>query len=88
MHASVPRQDPRRSSSTAQRAGPTTALASAASPGPWLFDDHFTAADLYLASSLGFGMRFGLQDKRPAFESFVARAEQRPAFQRALRLGA
>jgi glutathione S-transferase len=66
----------------------TNALESALTPGPCLFGDHFTAADLYLASSLGFGMRFGLQDKRPVFGAYVARAEQRPAFQRALRLGA
>jgi glutathione S-transferase len=66
----------------------TNALEAALAPGPCLFGDPFTAADLYLASSLGFGMRFGLQDKRPVFEAFVARAEQRPAFQRALRLGA
>ena len=66
----------------------TSALEDALAPGPWLFGDDFTAADLYLASALGFGMRFGLQDRRPTFDAFVARAEQRPAFQRALRIGA
>lgn len=64
------------------------ALEAALAPGPWLFGDWFTAADLYLASSLGFGMRFGMADRRPAFASYAARAEQRPAFQRALKIGA
>jgi glutathione S-transferase len=66
----------------------TNALAAALAPGPWLFGDAFTAADLYLASSLDFGVRFGLQDKRPVFEAFVARAQARPAFQRAMRIDA
>ena len=36
------------------------ALEAAIKPGPWLFGDQFTAADLYIASSLGFGMMFFL----------------------------
>ena len=64
------------------------ALAAALAPGPFLFGEWFSAADLYLASSLGFGMQFGMADRRPAFEAYVARAAQRPAFQRALKIGA
>jgi glutathione S-transferase len=60
-----------------------TALENALKPGPWLFGDQFTAADLYLASGLGFGMQFGLIDKRPTFVQFVERAQSRPAFKRA-----
>lgn len=60
------------------------ALESALSPGPWLFGDRFTAADLYIASTLGFGMQFGMIDKRPAFAAFSERAAARPAFQRAI----
>jgi glutathione S-transferase len=52
-------------------------------PGQWLFGDQFTAADLYIASSLGFGMQFGMIDKRPAFAAFSERATARPAFKRA-----
>jgi glutathione S-transferase len=59
------------------------ALEKALSPGPWLFGSDFTAADLYLASSLGFGMRFGMIDSRPVFAGFVERASARPAFVRA-----
>ena len=59
------------------------ALENALKPGPWLFGNQFTAADLYLGSSLGFGMRFGMVDKRPAFVEFAERASARPAYKRA-----
>ena len=59
------------------------ALEAALKPGPWLFGDQFTAADLYIGSSLGFGMMFGMIDKRPAFVEFSERAQSRPAFKRA-----
>ena len=59
------------------------ALEAALKPGPWLFGDQFTAADLYIASSLGFGMQFGMIDKRPAFVDFTDRTSARPAFIRA-----
>ncbi len=59
------------------------ALASAMTPGQWLLGAGFTAADLYIASSLSFGMQFGLIDKLPAFEEFTGRARAREAFVRA-----
>ena len=59
------------------------ALETAITPGPWLFGNQFTAADLYLGSSLGFGMRFGMVDKRQAFVDYAARAAARPSFKRA-----
>jgi glutathione S-transferase len=59
------------------------ALEGALSPGPWLFGEDFTAADLYLGSALGFGLQFGMIDKRPLFQRFAERAAARPAFQRA-----
>ena len=46
--------------------------------------DHFTAADLYVASFLSWGMSFGLVDKRPAFENYVAPHVERPAAKRAM----
>jgi glutathione S-transferase len=61
----------------------TAALEQAIAPGPFLFDDAFTAADLYLAAALGYTMQFGLLDRRPAFERFVARAQARPSYTRA-----
>lgn len=60
-----------------------SAMDGALAPGRNLFGDRFTAADLYCASSLKFMMTFGMIERRPNFEDFVARAEARPAFQRA-----
>ena len=44
---------------------------------------HFTAADLYLASQLDWGMRFGTIDKRQAFADYIGPLLQRPAKQTA-----
>jgi len=49
----------------------------------YLVGDSFTAADLYLASHLGWGMQFGTLEKRPVFETYVARCGARPAAARA-----
>ncbi len=49
----------------------------------YLVGDSFTAADLYLASHLSWGMTFGSIEKRPAFEAYAERHLQRPASQRA-----
>jgi glutathione S-transferase len=45
--------------------------------------DHFTAADVYFGSQIGWGMMFGGIDKRPAFERYWARLSARPAAVRA-----
>ena len=45
--------------------------------------DDFTAADVYLGSQIGWGMRFAPIDKRPAFEQYWARLSARPAAVRA-----
>lgn len=50
---------------------------------PYLVGDSFTAADLYLASHLSWGMNFGTIERRPAFEAYVERHLQRPAARRA-----
>lgn len=49
----------------------------------YLVGDSFTAADLYIASHLGWGMQFGTIDKRPVFEAYVQRMDSRPAAVRA-----
>jgi len=49
----------------------------------YLAGDSFTAADLYIASHLGWGMSFGTIEKRPVFEAYVARLQARPAAVRA-----
>jgi glutathione S-transferase len=43
----------------------------------------FTAADVYLGSLLSWGLNFGMIEPRPAFETYVARLTQRPAYRRA-----
>ncbi len=58
-------------------------LEGAVAKGPYLAGDAFTAADLYVAAFLGFGMMFGGIEKRPAFEAFVGRHMGRPAAIRA-----
>ncbi|MDI1282758.1 MAG: glutathione S-transferase family protein [Reyranella sp.] len=45
--------------------------------------DHFTAADLYMASFLYWGMMFDTIEKKPAFEAYVAPHMKRPAAIRA-----
>lgn len=49
----------------------------------YLVGDRFTAADLYVGAHLGWGMSFGLLEKRPSFEAYVARLTARPAAVRA-----
>ena len=59
-------------------------LEAAVSAGDHLVGRQFSAADLYVGSQLGFGMQFGMIEKRPAFETYWARLSSRPAYQRAL----
>jgi glutathione S-transferase len=52
----------------------------------YLAGDGFSAADLYVGSQLGFGMMFGMIEKRPAFEQYWQRLSNRPACLRAKEL--
>lgn len=61
-------------------------LESAIGARDYLVDDRFSAADVYVGSQLGFGMQFGMIDKRPAFARYWAGLEARPAKQRAEQL--
>lgn len=58
-------------------------LEQAISRGPFIAGDRFTAADVYVGAHIGWGMGFGTIEKRPAFEAYVERLNERPAFQRA-----
>lgn len=58
----------------------------AVSRAEYLVGDNFTAADLYVASHLGFGMMFGTIEKLPAFERYWQRVSARPACKRAKEL--
>jgi glutathione S-transferase len=48
--------------------------------------DHFTAADVYVGSQIGWGLMFGTMEKRKPFVDYVDRLHARPAFQRAAAL--
>ncbi|EQD71481.1 glutathione S-transferase domain-containing protein [mine drainage metagenome] len=52
----------------------------------YLVDGRFSAADVYVGSQLGFGMQFGMIDKRPAFARYWAGLASRPAKRRAEQL--
>lgn len=49
----------------------------------YIASDRFTAADLYIAAHIGWGMQFGTIPKRPAFEAYAERLYARPAHKRA-----
>ena len=51
--------------------------------GSYLCGEHFTAADLYLASHLMWGLQFGTIEKRPVFERYIAPILGREAHVRA-----
>ncbi|WP_420473358.1 glutathione S-transferase family protein [Noviherbaspirillum sp. ST9] len=59
------------------------AVEKALADGPYVCGEQFTAADVYVGSSLGWGMMSGSIDKRPVFEAYVGRLYARPAWQRA-----
>ena len=46
----------------------------------------FSAADLYVASELGFMLMFGLLEQRPMFAAYVTRCTDREAYRRAKQL--
>lgn len=58
-------------------------LEAAVSKSAYLLGEDFSAADVYLGSQIGLGMRFGMVDKSPVFEAYYARMQARPALQRA-----
>jgi glutathione S-transferase len=52
----------------------------AITPGPHVLGDRFSAADVYLASQLGWGLMIKSIEPRPAFSEYVARLAKRPAY--------
>lgn len=51
--------------------------------GPYICGDHFSAADVYVGSQIGWGLMFKTIDPRPAFSEYVGRLQSRPAAIRA-----
>jgi glutathione S-transferase len=60
----------------------TQTLAQAITPGPYLLQQRFTAADIYIGAQIGFGLMTKSLDPRPAFQRYVDQLTQRPAYQR------
>jgi len=58
------------------------ALESGLHEGPFVCGDRFTAADVYVGSSVAWGLLFGTLEKRPVFEAYAARLVARPAYVR------
>jgi len=59
------------------------ALERGLSTGPFVCGERFTAADVYVGSSVAWGLRFGTLERRPMFEAYAARVLSRSAYQRA-----
>ena len=58
------------------------ALERAVSGPAWICGDQFTAADVYVGAQIDWGLIFGTMPNRPAFEAYVARLRERPAYKR------
>ncbi|MES2644308.1 MAG: glutathione S-transferase family protein [Myxococcota bacterium] len=58
------------------------ALEGALSPGPFILGETFSAADVYIASEIGWGLITRSLEARPRFEAYFARCGERPAFKR------
>jgi glutathione S-transferase len=58
------------------------ALEKALTPGPYILGERFSAADIFIGSQIGFGMMTKSLEPRPAFQSYMARLAERPAYKR------
>lgn len=64
----------------------TDTLAAQLAKTPYLCGDTFSAADVYVGSQIGFGMRFNTIESRPVFTEYWARLTARPALARSTAL--
>lgn len=62
------------------------ALSKALMDNPYIAGNRFTAADVYVGLSVGWGMQFSMIEKRPEFVAYWERISQRPAYLRAQKL--
>lgn len=56
--------------------------------GPYLLGDTFSMADMLFGGTVGWMMAFGMLPKKPAWETYVGRLEERPARVRAKEINA
>lgn len=59
------------------------AVTEAVAPGPWLLADMFTAADVFVGSTLRWGVEWKLFPESGPVADYVGRCVARPGFQRA-----
>lgn len=59
-------------------------LEAAFTPGPWVLGDRFSGADVVLGGGLGFAVRTGAIEPKPAAQAFVDRYFAREPVQRAI----
>jgi glutathione S-transferase len=64
----------------------TDTLAAQLERTPYLCGDSFCAADVYVGSQIGYGMRFDTIESRPVFTEYWARLAARPAYLRSVAL--
>lgn len=62
------------------------ALALGLAGGPFVCGERFTAADVYVGSAVSWGLMFGTIEKRPVFETYAARLQDRPALLRTVQI--
>ncbi|HEX6997150.1 MAG TPA: glutathione S-transferase family protein [Gammaproteobacteria bacterium] len=58
------------------------ALERAITPGPYILGERFSAADVYIASEIGWGLYTKTLEPRPAFVEYSERCRSRPAAKR------
>lgn len=58
------------------------ALDQAITPGPYILQQRFSAADVYIGSQIGFGMMTKSLEPRASFQRFLELLHQRPAYRR------
>ncbi|HEY8521099.1 MAG TPA: glutathione S-transferase family protein [Gammaproteobacteria bacterium] len=58
------------------------ALEQAITPGPYILGERFSAADVYIASEIGWGLFTKTLEPRPAFVEYSERCSNRPAAKR------
>jgi glutathione S-transferase len=64
------------------------ALDRALADRPYVCGDAFTAADVYVGSTVDWGLIFGSIPTRPSFEAYAARLRERPAYKQAKAINA
>ena len=62
------------------------ALELALSGSPYVCGERFTAADVYVGSSVDWGLQFGTMERRPVFEAYADRLRERVAYRGALQI--